>query len=45
MLRVTVELLPGGREARKRILAVTEIANIGGGELADYHATVSACSR
>jgi len=37
MLRVTVELIPVGRESGKRTLAVAEIANIGGASMAHYH--------
>lgn len=33
MLRVTIELLPGGREARKKVLGWFELSNIS--ELAD----------
>jgi hypothetical protein len=33
MLRITIELLPGGCEARKRILATGTIANVGTGSL------------
>jgi hypothetical protein len=36
MLRVTVELLPGGRESEKRVIATADIARVGGGALADY---------
>ena len=36
MLRVTVELIPGGRESGKRTLAVAEIANTGGASMAHY---------
>ena len=36
MLRVTVELIPGGRESGRRTLTIAEIGNIGGAELADY---------
>ena len=38
MLRVTVELVP--EEKERRTLAVAEIGNIGGAELADYRAEV-----
>jgi len=41
MLRVTVELIPSGHESSKRTLAVAEIANVGGAELADYHVHLS----
>jgi hypothetical protein len=41
MLRVTVEIVPGGRESGKRTLAVAEIGNIGGASLAHYHVEVS----
>ena len=40
MLRVTVELIHGGRESSKRILAVAEISNVGGASMAHYHAEV-----
>jgi hypothetical protein len=33
MLRITIELLPGGCEARKRTLATGTITNIGTGSL------------
>lgn len=36
MLRVTVELLPGGREIGKRVIATADIARVDGGALADY---------
>jgi hypothetical protein len=36
MLRVTIELLHGGDESRKRLLATATIANVSGGEIADY---------
>ncbi|ANB77575.1 hypothetical protein AYM40_29265 [Paraburkholderia phytofirmans OLGA172] len=36
MLRITVELLPGGREGGKRTLAHAEISNVKSGALADY---------
>ncbi|MFM0031770.1 hypothetical protein PQR70_36735 [Paraburkholderia madseniana] len=36
MLRVTVELVPGGRESGKRILAHAEISNVKSGALANY---------
>lgn len=41
MLRVTVELVPGGHETGKRTLAIVEIGNAGGGVLADYDVRVS----
>lgn len=40
MLRVTIELISGGRESGKRILAVAEIGNVGGASMAHYHAEV-----
>ncbi len=36
MLRVTVELWPGGREAEKRAIATADIGRIRNGALADY---------
>jgi hypothetical protein len=36
MLRVTVELLPGGREHDKRVLAHADISEVKTGALADY---------
>ncbi|MGF6803409.1 hypothetical protein OKW48_006905 [Paraburkholderia youngii] len=36
MLRVTIELLPGGREVGKRVIATADIARVSGGALADY---------
>ena len=36
MLRITLEIVPGGREERKQPLTVCEIANVGGNGLADY---------
>lgn len=41
MLRVTVELIPRGRESGKRTLVVAEIANTGGGSMADYQIELS----
>ncbi len=41
MLRVTVEIVPGGQESDKRTLAVAEIGNIGGGSFAHYHVEVT----
>jgi hypothetical protein len=43
MLRVTIELLPGGREDRKRVIARAEIARLSdgpGGALSDYRVTL-----
>ena len=39
MLRITVELVPGGNEAKKRIIGVCHIVNIGdvGAGCANYH--------
>lgn len=37
MIRVTIELLPGGNEARARTIGLVEICNIGGtAELGEY---------
>jgi len=36
MLRVTVELLPGGSEHGKRVLAHADISKVKSGALADY---------
>ncbi|MGF6875189.1 hypothetical protein [Paraburkholderia sp. MM5477-R1] len=36
MLRITIELLPGGREDGKRVIATADIARVSGGALADY---------
>lgn len=36
MLRVTVELWPGGRESRKRVIATADIGRVRDGALADY---------
>ena len=36
MLRVTVELWPGGRESGRRVLATADIARIKSGAHADY---------
>lgn len=36
MLRVTIELLPGGRESGKRVLATADIARVSGGAFGDY---------
>jgi hypothetical protein len=36
MLRVTVELWPGGRESGSRVLATAKIGRIKNGALADY---------
>lgn len=41
MLRVTVELLPGGDESRRRLLGTATIANVSGGEIADYDVHVT----
>ncbi|SIT39478.1 conserved hypothetical protein [Paraburkholderia piptadeniae] len=38
MLRVTVELWPGGRESARRVIATADIARIRDGALADYEA-------
>ena len=39
MLRVTIELLPGGRETGRRVIATADIARVRGGALADYSVT------
>ena len=36
MLRVTVELWPGGRESSKRVIATADIGRVRSGALADY---------
>jgi hypothetical protein len=36
MLRVTVELWPGGRESGKRVIATADIGRVKNGALADY---------
>lgn len=36
MLRVILELVPGGREDKKRVIGVMEICNQGGGVVSDY---------
>ena len=36
MLRITIELLPGGREDGKRVIATADIARVSSGALADY---------
>ncbi|WP_322032856.1 hypothetical protein [Paraburkholderia sp. J76] len=36
MLRITVELLPGGRESGKGVIATADIARVRNGALADY---------
>jgi hypothetical protein len=41
MLRVTVELWPGGRESGKRVIATADIGRIADGEHADYEARLS----
>jgi hypothetical protein len=41
MLRVTVELWPGGRESGKRVIATADIGRIADGALADYEARLS----
>lgn len=40
MIRVTIELLPGGRETGKRTLGLVEIANIGGTSAKGNYAVV-----
>lgn len=41
MLRVTVELVPGGDESRKRVLGTATLENVSGGEIADYDVHVT----
>ena len=41
MLRITIELLPGGRDSSKRTLGVAEIANVRAGPVADYTVRVT----
>ena len=41
MLRVTVELLPGGDEARRRVLGTATFENVSGDEIADYDVHVT----
>jgi hypothetical protein len=44
MLRITIELLPGGREDRKRVIATADIARLSDGPreaLADYRVTLN----
>ncbi|SIT46209.1 hypothetical protein BN2475_630052 [Paraburkholderia ribeironis] len=36
MLRATVELWPGGRESRRRVIATAKIGRVKNGALADY---------
>lgn len=36
MLRVTVEIFPGGRESSRRVLATADVARVKNGALADY---------
>ncbi len=36
MLRVTIELWPGGRESSKRVIATADIGRVRSGALADY---------
>ncbi len=45
MIRVTVELLPGGREDRKRHLGTAIIVNDGSGDLSTGNYTVSLSKR
>jgi hypothetical protein len=40
VLRVTIELLPGGRENGKRVIATADIARLSGGAIADYRVTL-----
>jgi hypothetical protein len=41
MLRITIELLPGGREDGKQVIATAEIARVSGGALADYRVALA----
>jgi len=41
MLRVTVELVPGGDETRRRVLGTATIENVSGDEIADYDVCVT----
>ena len=41
MLRITVELVPNGREAEKRTLAIADIGNVSRGAMANYRVRVS----
>ncbi|MFM0553590.1 hypothetical protein P0D69_21805 [Paraburkholderia sediminicola] len=41
MLRVTVEIFPGGNENGSRVLAYADIANVKSGPLADYEIRLS----
>ncbi|CAG9236654.1 hypothetical protein BCAR13_80123 [Paraburkholderia caribensis] len=36
MLKITVELWPGGRESGRRVIATADISRTKGGALADY---------
>lgn len=36
MLRITVEIFPGGRESSRRVLATADVARVKNGALADY---------
>ncbi|MGF6446485.1 hypothetical protein [Paraburkholderia youngii] len=36
MLRITIELLPGGREDGRQVIATADIARVNSGALADY---------
>lgn len=41
MLRITIELLPGGREGARRTIAVAELGRIRGKRLGTYHMTLN----
>ena len=44
MLRVTIELLPGGRESERRVIAAANIARVNDGSpgvLADYRVALN----
>lgn len=41
MLRVTIELLHGGRETGRHVIATADIARVRGGALADYSVTLT----
>lgn len=41
MLRITVELLPGGREHNRRTLAVGNISRVRSGTSADYEVSLT----
>jgi hypothetical protein len=46
MLRITVELVPAGREHAKRVLATADVANISGlADVSDYAVEVETAGR